>query len=49
MHDDYTKMIRRRIEEYLKKSDKKKIMALAIILNINVEPKTKSSEERLDE
>lgn len=49
MHDEYTKKIRRKIEEYLRKSDKKKLMALAIILNINMEPKTKSSEELLDE
>jgi len=49
MHDNYTKMIRRRIEDYLRKADKKKIMALAIILKINMEPKTISSEELLDE
>jgi len=46
MHDDYTKKIRRRIEEYLRKSDKKKIMALALILNIDTGPKPKDHEDQ---
>lgn len=46
MHDDYTKKIRRRIEEYLRKSNKKKIMALALILNIDTGPKPKNDEDQ---
>jgi len=48
MHDEYTKKIRRRIEEYLRKSDKKKIMALALILNIDMGPRPKKHDEDQD-
>ena len=48
MHDEYTKKIRRRIEDYLRKSDKRKIMALALILNIDMEPRPKDYADQDD-